>query len=128
MKKNKINRDEIEALYEYSVKFYNKEISLKQAQFEFTNKFEHKDIKVSTINFYLYIYGYLVDGIKYTGIISEQATRFYLDKILETKGKNTLIKALNAQAQHIKYHNKANRNRRGQKKILEEYTSKLSKE
>lgn len=128
MTKNKINLLEIESLYEYAIKYYNKEILLKQVHIEFTNKFEHKDIKPSTINFYLYIYGYLVDGVGYTGIISDPATEYYLDKILKTKDKDTLTKALNALSINIKYHDKAGRNRRGQKKILQKYTSKLSEE
>ncbi|HFK5503065.1 TPA: hypothetical protein ACG0AG_001763 [Elizabethkingia anophelis] len=127
MAKNKINKDEIEALYEYAVKYSNKEMSLKQIYIEFTQKFAHKQIKSSTINFYLYVYGHLINGVKYTGIISDSATRYYLDKILETKGKDILVKALTALSLHIKYHDMAGRSRRGQRIIEQEYIQRVLK-
>lgn len=118
---NKINLPEIEILYEYAVKFYNKELLMKEAK----HQLEERGIKQSTTQDYLYNYKYLIEGKRYTRTINTLAIRFYLDKIFKTFGKDILKNALNAMDLHIRYYEKASGNRvKKQKQILEEYTSK----
>ena len=118
---NKINLPEIEILYEYAVKFYNKELLMKEAK----HHLEERGIKQSTTNDYLYNYKYLIEGRRYTRTINTLAIRFYLDEIFRTLGKDILKNALNAMDLHIRYYEKASGSSvKSQKQILEEYISK----
>lgn len=119
----KINLPKIKELYKHAVIFHNKEITLKDA------KLELKKIGVTptSVNFYMYTYISMIEGRIYKGTINATATRYYLDKIYETKGLEILKNALQALSLHIDYYKKASKaNVKTQKMILDEFTKKYS--
>lgn len=86
----KIDLPKIKLYYEYAVMFYNKEINLKQAKKEL----EENGANPSSANYYFYIYPSLINGTIFKGTINAEATRYYLDRIYETKGLAYLEKCL----------------------------------
>lgn len=117
----KIDLPKIKLFYDYAVKFYNNEISLKQAKIEL----KEKGLNPNSANYYLYIYPSLIKGTIFKGTINADATKYYLDKIFETKGLQYLKNALQALSLHIDYYQGvSNANVVSQKKILDEYLEK----
>lgn len=116
-----IDLPKIELFYNYAVKFYNKEITFTQARTEL----EGHGLTKSSANYYLYTYASLIEGKKYKGTINADATKYYLDKIFETKGLKYLNNALQALSLHIDYYSSLpNKKVVKQKKILIEYLAK----
>ncbi|AYZ13724.1 HNH endonuclease [Chryseobacterium arthrosphaerae] len=95
-----IDLPKIKLFYEYAVKVYNKEIKLKQAKKEL----EENGINPNSANYYFYIYPSLIKGTIFKGTINAEATRYYLDRIYETKGLVYLKNALQAISLHIDYY------------------------
>lgn len=117
----KIDLPKIKLYYEYAVMFYNKEINLKQAKKEL----EENGANPSSANYYFYIYPSLINGTIFKGTINAEATRYYLDRIYETKGLAYLKNALQAISLHIDYYqNVSKRNVVLLRLILEEYLEK----
>jgi len=117
----KIDLPIIKIFYIYAVSFYNNEISLKQVKVEL----KAKGITPSSANYYLYAYQSFIEGRIFKGTINADATKYYLDRIYETKGLNYLKNALQALSLHIDYYKSvSNANVISQKNILDEYLIK----
>ena len=70
----------------------------------------------------MYIYRFLLNGQLFKGTINARAMRYYLDKILETKGEVYLQNALQALSLHIDYYEGASGSKVIEnKRILKEY-------
>ena len=117
----RIDLPKIKLFYEYAVKFYNNEITLKQAKAEL----QENGLNPNSANYYLYIYPSLIRGKIFKGTINAEATKYYLDKIFETKGLQYLRNALQALSLHIDYYQDiSHANVVSQKKILNQYLDK----
>ena len=118
-----IGLKEIEKLFEVGAKFYDKNLTLKEA----TKKLEDYGIKKSSAVDYIYIHSNLLNGRVLTRTMNILATEYYLDKILETKGELYLKKALQSLSLHIDYYENISKGKVvGRKKILDKYLKKFS--
>jgi 5-methylcytosine-specific restriction enzyme A len=119
----KINLAEIKILFAYAEKFHNKEISRKKALSALTRK----GIKRSSAQDYIYNYSNLVEGRIFTRTMNVISTKYYLDKILETRGIETLKKALQSLSLHITYYEGiTNSQVVKRKKLLNEYLERYN--
>lgn len=117
----KIDLPIIEILYSNSEKFYNKEVSLKEAQ----NELEELGINRNSAVDYLYNYGNLIEGKVFTRTMNVISTRYYLDQINSRLGIKYLKSALQSLSLHIDYYEgitKGNVVKR--KELLNEYLEK----
>lgn len=96
----KIDLPVIQTLYDYAEKFYNKEISLKEAQSELQNLGINKNSAVD----YLYNYANLIEGKVFTRTMNVLSTRYFLDNIYSKLGQDILRKALQSLSLHIDYY------------------------
>ncbi|WP_312922129.1 HNH endonuclease [Empedobacter brevis] len=120
-----IDLPKIKVLFEYAVLFQENNISLKKAKEEL----EKIGVKPANVNFYTYSYVNMIEGRIYKGTINATATRYYLNKIYETKGLEILNNALQALSLHIDYYKNASKaNVKMQKKNLDEFTKKYNSE
>lgn len=119
---NKITIEEVKILYDFGEKFYNKQISLKDA----TLFLENQGIKRSSAVDYLYNYKNLILGKVFHRRISNLYAEYFLDKTLKEKGEEALLKALQSLSFHIDYYEGLGKNVISQKEILEKYKDKIS--
>lgn len=116
-----IKLPEIEILFAYAERVYEDQISLKEALADL----EKKGINRNSATYYIYNYKYLLEGKVFTGTTNALSTKYYLDKIIETKGINALKKALQSLSLHIDYYEGVtNGNVVTRKLILNEYLNR----
>lgn len=120
----KIDLPIIKILFSYAEKFYNKEISLKEAQTELTKLEINKNSAVD----YIYNYGNLVEGKIFTRTMNVISTKYYLDNIYKKHGIKTLKMALQSLSLHIDYYEGITEgNVVKRKELLNEYLEKYDK-
>lgn len=96
----KIDLPVIKILFKYSERFYNKEMSLKDA----LSELEQLEINKNSAVDYLYNYGNLIEGKVFTRTMNVISTRYYLDSIYEKRGIESLKNALQSLSLHIDYY------------------------
>lgn len=120
---SKINLEIVKELYSTAEKFHSNEISLKDS----TKHLEILGINPNSSVDYLYNYSNLVNGKLFTRTMNVISTEYYLDRILETKGIETLKKALYSLSLHIDYYESVSNSKvKKRKEILNKYLAKYS--
>lgn len=118
----KIGNKEIEILYSVAEQFHDRKITLKEAKEILANQ----NINKSSATDYLYNYSNLINGKIFTRTMNIASTKYYLEKILETKGEKTLKKALASLSLHIDYYEGVTGSSiKKRKDILNEYLEKF---
>lgn len=120
----KIGNKEIELLFKIAEKFYDNELTLKEALY----LLEKENINRNSAVDYLYNYSNLVNGKIFTRTMNIPSTKYYLENILRTKGLNILHNALQSLSLHIDYYEGiSGSNVKKRKAILNEYFSKYER-
>lgn len=118
-----IKLPEVKILFKYAERVYENKISLTSA----VSELEKIGINRSSATYYIYNYKYLLEGKVFTGTTNVLSTRYYLDRILETKGINALKKALQSLSLHIDYYESITKGNVVKRKlILNEYLNKFN--
>lgn len=118
---SKIGNREIVVLYKTAEKYHKHEITFKEA----TEALEKENINKNTASDYLHNYSKLVNGIGFTRTMNIAATRYFLEKISETKGYEILQKALLSLSLHIEYYEDISGSKvKKRNEILNEYLAK----
>lgn len=117
----KIGATEIELLFETAERFYNQEITLKEA----IEILKELDINKNSGVDYLYNYSKLINGQLFTRTMNIPSTIYFLENILKTKGEKILQKALYSLSLHIDYYEGISGGKvKKIKEILNEYVDK----
>ena len=117
----KIGATEIELLFETAERFYNQEITLKEA----IEILKELDINKNSGVDYLYNYSKLINGQLFTRTMNISSTIYFLENILKTKGEKILQKALYSLSLHIDYYEGISGGKvKKIKEILNEYVDK----
>lgn len=120
----RIESREIELLFKMSERFYNNEVSLKEA----VEILEKENINKNSAVDYIYNYSNLIGGKVFTRTMNILSTKYYLENILRTKGEQVLQKALQSLSLHIDYYEGVSGNSvKKRKEILNEYLEKYEK-
>ncbi|HRP90855.1 MAG TPA: HNH endonuclease [Edaphocola sp.] len=120
---SKITIEKVAELFATAVKFHNKEITLKEA----TTYLETKGINSNSSVDYLYNYTNMISGKLFTRTMNVISTKYYLDKILEFNGIDSLKKALNSLSLHIDYYESVSNSKvKRRKEILNKYLKEYS--
>ena len=121
--RNKITIEEIEMLFEYAKQVHSNSITLTDA----VNELSKEGINKRSAVAYLYNYSHMRKGELFTRTINAPAMRFYLDKILDENGVDSLNTALQSLSSHIEYYENAQRgNVVKNKNIFNEYKLKIN--
>ncbi len=121
---NEIGNREIELLYNTAERFHRREITLKEA----TEILEKENINKNSAVDYLYNYSNLINGKVFTRTMNIPATKYYLEKILKTKGEEILHKSLQSLSLHIDYYESVSGSSvKKKKEILNEFLAKDGK-
>ena len=121
--RNKITIEEIEMLFEYAKQVHSNSITLTDA----LNELSKKGINERSAKIYLSNYSHMLKGELFTQTINALAVRFYLDKILDENGVDSLNNALQSLSFHIDYYKNAQKGKVIENKnILEEYKLKIN--
>ena len=120
---SKISIDKVEELFSTAVRFHNNKLSLKEA----TTYLESIGINSNSSVDYLYNYSNMINGKLFTRTMNVISTQYYLDKILENNGIESLKRALTSLSLHIDYYESvSNAKVKKRKEILNKYLEKYS--
>ncbi|MGV0947538.1 HNH endonuclease [Empedobacter falsenii] len=120
---SKITIEKVAELFATAVKFHQNEITLKEA----TIYLETKGINSNSSVDYLYNYSNMISGKLFTRTMNVISTKYYLDKILEINGIDSLKKALNSLSLHIDYYESVSNSKvKKRKEILNKYLKDYS--
>lgn len=116
----KIQTQEIEAAFELGIKAFEHNHSPSQLKHQLVDKYH---MNPNSAHGYIEIVKHMMSGRQYTRTINAQATEYYLERIYEHYGVNTLKIAVEAVRKHLDYYLTTKTSKQpAVRRILEKYT------
>lgn len=115
----KIQIQEIEAAFELGIQAFEHNHSASQLKHQLVDKYH---MNPNSAHGYIEVVKHMMSGHQYTRTINAQATEYYLERIYELYGINTLKKAVESVRKHLDYYLTTKTSKQSAiRKILEKY-------